>query len=937
MRNPFRRLVGRVCQWSILLALLANDSTSVEKSRASDSQDPHSRQVSTATALPDAVAETAGGARPVVPPASSPCYLLPNFHDACMGWLVSYAEERNFGLYSYLAHLDRVAADPDYRFVMSEIPHLITLMEFEPARLAELKQRIAEGRVELVNAFVLEPTVSLSGGEALVQQGVLGLRWYEQVLQQKPRTAWMIDLCGWHEQMAQITKQLGLEAFVYSRFNPTGPPPVGEPALTNWDEVKSGSALHWIASPDGSRVLAVSPGLYCDVEFQPLFRSEQAVGVDELRKYIALAGNNRQRFPASIPPILFGGEWDYSLPFRNPHYPAELIREWDRLSPEMPLRITTFGAYLDTIVPLMREKEVELPTAMGSSEYGWSAFWVSVPRVKQRYRRDEHLLQTAEMLATIGSLGGKASYPSQDFNDSWFLMALNMDRNVLWGAGVDASFADPNSWDTVDRFDYVELRANEAIRQSLQSVAQDAADSVLLFNPTNQPRRTPLELHLPPGQGIAGAASQSLDNAGATLVNIPLESMSLTSMKLAAAGTPPPTTDQVPATITTAHYEVKVDPTTGALTSLRWKPSGREILGGPANVVLMETKSDAHALPAKAQRTPLASSSEYRPTIQVMQGPVATIVEVRSAFQGGSALRRCMRFYHQSPRIDFVTETTDLPAGTVVSVEFPLADTIEEVHRGIPFGFSVGDASKTDSATTAMVSGIVPAIRYSDYALKGGGGVALLDRGVPGRELVGNTPILLLHNVCDAYALTWRIHDRDFSQPSAWMNGRGTQTFEYALLPHSEDWEAAQVPHRAWEFNTPVIVQAGLSAPDSRFCETSSNVIVEALRRVDGEIEVRLVECSGQSGKGRICVNLPHTAAARTDVRGENRVRLAEGPAYEFDLRPQEIVTLRLSTIDRVLSPEAIRSFERLVPKSKRDFMRTSKNPHLFGHPPAKD
>ena len=206
-----------------------------------------------------------------------------------MGWLVSYAEERNFGLYSYLAHLDRVAADPEYRFVMSEIPHLITMMEFEPARLAELKQRIAEGRVELVNAFVLEPTVSLSGGEALVQQGVLGLQWYEQVLQQKPRTAWMIDLCGWHEQMAQITKQLGLEAFVYCRFNPTGPPPTVEPALTNWDEVKSGSALHWVASPDGSRVLAVSPGLYCDVEFQPLFRSEQAVGEDELRKYIALA------------------------------------------------------------------------------------------------------------------------------------------------------------------------------------------------------------------------------------------------------------------------------------------------------------------------------------------------------------------------------------------------------------------------------------------------------------------------------------------------------------------------------------------------------------------------------------------------------------------------------------------------------------------------
>jgi hypothetical protein len=354
-------------------------------------------------------------------------------------------------------------------------------------------------------------------------------------------------------------------------------------------------------------------------------------------------------------------------------------------------------------------------------------------------------------------------------------------------------------------------------------------------------------------------------------------------------------------------------------------------------VVLIETPSDAHALPAKAQRTRLASSSEFRTTIQVTEGPLATIVEVCSPFQGGSALRRIVRFHHRSPRIDFVTETTDLPDGTVVSVEFPLAETIQEVHRGIPFGFSVGDASQTDLPTAAMVSGIVPAIRYSDYALKGGGGVALLDRGVPGRELVGNTPLLLLHNVCGAYALSWKIHDREFNQPSVWMAGRGTQTYEYALLAHPEDWEAAQVPQWAWEYNTPVVVQAGLSAPAARFCETSSNVIIEAVRRVGDEIEVRLVECLGREGQGHIRVNLPHTAAMRTDVRGENRVGLQGGPAYELQLRPQEIVTLRLSTADCVPTPEAIQSFERLIPEFKRAFMRNARNPNLVGHPPAKE
>ena len=53
------------------------------------------------------------------------------------------------------------------------------------------------------------------------------------------------------------------------------------------------------------------------------------------------------------------------------------------------------------------------------------------------------------------------------------------------------------------------------------------------------------------------------------------------------------------------------------------------------------------------------------------------------------------------------------------------------------------------------------------------------------------------------------------------------------------------MPQSAWEYNTPVIAQAGLSAPAAQFCYTSSNVIIEAVRRVGEEIEVRLVECLG--------------------------------------------------------------------------------------------
>jgi alpha-mannosidase len=154
-------------------------------------------------------------------------YIVPNFHPASCGWLTTFSRERVYCANSYITHLDRVDTDPHYAFVLSEINNIVAILNFRPERFADLKQRVGEKRVELVNGMFLEPTVNLSGGEALVRMGVLGLRWYEQVFGLRPRYAWTIDVCGTHEQMAQIASGLGLDAMVYTRKHPTGNPSTG--------------------------------------------------------------------------------------------------------------------------------------------------------------------------------------------------------------------------------------------------------------------------------------------------------------------------------------------------------------------------------------------------------------------------------------------------------------------------------------------------------------------------------------------------------------------------------------------------------------------------------------------------------------------------------------------------------------------------------------
>jgi len=101
-------------------------------------------------------------------------FVIPNFHPASCGWLTNFSMERVYCANDYFDHLDRVRDDPNYCFVLSECNNMIAMMNFKPERTAELKSAIHAGRVELVNAFFLESTVNLSGGEALVRLGVEG-------------------------------------------------------------------------------------------------------------------------------------------------------------------------------------------------------------------------------------------------------------------------------------------------------------------------------------------------------------------------------------------------------------------------------------------------------------------------------------------------------------------------------------------------------------------------------------------------------------------------------------------------------------------------------------------------------------------------------------------------------------------------------------------
>ena len=618
------------------------------------------------------------GRKPALPEnAPQEAFIVPNFHPASCGWLTTFSKERVYCANTYLDHLDRVRDDPNYKFALSEVNNMIAIMNFQPQRIEEIKQRAKEGRVELVNANFLEMTVNLAGGEALLKEGVEGLRWQEQMMGIHPRLMWVIDTCGLHDQMAQISSGLGLEAMVYERMN------------------KTGSTIHWAESPDGSRILALCPDGYAS--FSSLFSTKDPLSTDELRKLEEELAEWAKKTPDGAPVLVLAGSGDYSQAPLRKEYPREFLEQWKQVFPQTKIHIAIVSDYLDAILPGIKSGQIKIPTMKGGTGYTFDAFWIECPRVKTSYRRNEHGLQAAETISTIASLHSGFTYPVQTLYESWILMLLNMDRNTLWGSAAGMVYESENSWDVRDRMEYVETSNKKVHAAALSSISPEG-EAVALFNPLNWERNDPVVVELPEGKSLEGAVCQTTPE-GKTLCSLRLPSVGVAGVGLEAKSPETPKKIELPESIETRHYTARIDWKTGALVSLKLKPSGREILGGPANVIVAEKpkpqKEDyGDFMSWRPDRTRLASSSDFKPTVTVSSGPLATTVEVASEFYGGAPSRRVLRFYKDFPRIDFETEVQDIPNITVVVAEFPLAEDIEEVRRGIPCGFSHGAWAK---------------------------------------------------------------------------------------------------------------------------------------------------------------------------------------------------------------------------------------------------
>jgi alpha-mannosidase len=469
--------------------------------------------------------------------------------------------------------LELMAKNPDYRFVMENMLNLVEYVERHPERKAEILKYTREGRLEWGATFV-QPYESLLSGEQLVRQAYFGRRWLRSNFPGCDALVYFNpDVPGRSLQMSQILAKSGIPYMVISRFHE---------GFYRW------------GSPDGSSVLAYSPGHYGNAE--AFFRSDPKTGVQAIGQKLARwSGYYAERNIAPEFPLL------HSQDFSKPSDFGPLIKTWNESRREE----TGLGAGSTMIYSSAREMFEALSKggprfdAVSGERPG---LWLYIHGPTHQaaiaaQREAGRVLPAAEIFNAVEAWasGNFRDYPTKRLSEAW-LSAIYPDHG--WGGKngqiTDRLFRKKYEFARDEGRDLLAAAVDRLSRRIKTEAAKGTPISV--FNALSWPRTDPctVAVKLPNGRPVVrDAAGRVMPSQ--ILPPEPGQAPDVVRIMFAASAVPPvgyktfyvsgspdreeesvPAASRNPESIENSFYRIALAP--GGMTRLFDKTLGREIL-----------------------------------------------------------------------------------------------------------------------------------------------------------------------------------------------------------------------------------------------------------------------------------------------------------------------------------------------------------------------
>ncbi len=802
---------------------------------------------------------------------------------------------------------------PDYTFTQSAAQYTEWMAEKYPKLNEQIRERVKEGRWEIVGGMWVEPDLNMPDGESLVRQLLVGQRYFKQQYGVEARIGWNPDSFGYNWQLPQIYKRSGMDYFVTQKMH--------------WNDTNVlPFRLFWWESPDGSKVLTYFPTDYVHDNLNPTRISadfaesaERNPGTTEMLDLYGIGdhGGGPTRAMLDQGDHWVAAEKKDAVPTMRYHTAQAYFTDVERkLNPDSPTWDYGRIAKGYTAPAAGADETVGLPTWKDELyfEYHRGVFTTQAAH-KRNMRASEVATLDAEKLASLAWLGGRA-YPAAELTESWKKITFNQFHDLAAGSGIGVIYKDAQR-------DYTEVfhsdreiadGAMEALAAGVDTRVKGDAP-VMVFNPMGWARSETVKMSVQLPEAAEGirmldAHDKPLltqvveQDAGthrfevlARVKDIPalgyavLHAEKGKAPSVTGAGTDLRVEEQAGAFVmANEHLRVTVDRKTGCVTSLMSAGAFESIAAGACGNQLQtfkDTPSNYDAWNIDPGTLDHMTPIEAVDSVTVLDnGPLRATVRVKRTWQASTFVQDISL----DAGADAVVVGNDVDwheTHVLLKAAFPLAATGPKATYEIPYGSIERPTTRNNSWEKAQFE--VPAMRWADLG-DGAHGVSVLNDSKYGYDAEGNTlRITLLRSP------TWPDPDAD----------RGRQRFQYAIYPHAGAWKQALTVRRGYELNYPMTAEqvfahtGALPAEHTWGSVDNANVTLTAVKKAEDAdaLVFRMYEWAGTAGEVKLRVPAGASYAVESNLmeKTEGEHLAMSGDVVTVPIKPYEIVTVEVA------------------------------------------
>jgi alpha-mannosidase len=808
---------------------------------------------------------------------------------------------------------------PDYVYTQSAAQYYAWMADKYPDLNDQIKQRIKEGRWEVVGGMWVEPDLNLPSGESQVRQLLVGQRFFKKEYGVTARIGWNPDSFGYNWQLPQIYKRSGMDFFVTQKMH--------------WNDTNQlPFRLFWWESPDGSKVLTYFPTDYAWTNVNPTRLAadfaESATRNPGTLEHMDLygvgdhgGGPTRDMLDQAQHWMAEGKKPDTAVPTIHystaQHYFDDVQQH---LAPDSPTWDYDSIAKGYTAPPAGPNGEVGIPTWKDELYFEFHrGIFTTQAAHKRGIRTSETATLNAEKLASFAWLDGDA-YPDKALNTNWEKITFNEFHDLAAGSGIAVIYRDAQK-------DFHQVFADDNAIDAAAFTTLDAridtrvpgAAPVLVYNTMAWPRTNTVEFNLQlPEEATSVKLLDAHDHPVlAQIISRDAQTHQFTVLArvndIPALGytvlhAAPATSAATPAsdvtlhdaadtyTLANSHLKLVLDKKTGCITSIL--SEAKEYLAPHACGNQLQTFVD----------TPKQYDA-WNIDPGTLDGTMTPVSEVDSiAVTDDGPLRKTIRIERTWSKSHFIQDIS-LDAGSdvvrvantiewhethvLLKAAFPLAASGPKATYEIPYGNIERTTLRNNSWEKAQFE--VPALRWADLGDEHQG-FSLLNDSKYGYDAVGNLLRLTLLR-----SPIWPDPDAD----------RGTQRFVYELYPHAGSWKDALTVRRGYELNTPLLAQqvfahtGDMPATHSFVSLDSPNVTLSAVKKAEdaNALIFRMYEWAGKATEVKLHVPAGAQYAIETNLM-EDPIPNAEhlpldGDTVTVPIKPYEILTLRVTYPDK--------------------------------------